>query len=111
MIQDVTSETRSRVDLASVWRPSASPPVLYTAVGVYIKFYICRLPLLHQPLPSTRGLQRVYSSTAVYSGLQGLQVYRYTAVYSLQRYTLPLRQNSFFCQKNTIPVESDGGTR
>ena len=73
MIQDVTSETRSRVDLASVWRPSASPPVLYTAVGVYIKFYICR-PLLHQPLPSTRGLQRVYSSTAVY------RVYRYTGI-------------------------------
>ena len=90
MIQDVTSETRSRVDLASVWLPSASPPVLYTAVGVYIKFYICR-PLLHQPLPSTRGLQRVYSSTAVCSGLQGIQVYRYTVVYSLQRYTLPLR--------------------
>ena len=56
-----------------IWLPSASPPVLYTAVGVYIKFYICR-PLLHQPLPSTRGLQRVYSSTAVY------RVYRYTGI-------------------------------
>ena len=34
-----------------------------------------------------RGIQ-------LYSGLQGIQVYRYTAVYSLQRYALPLRMVS-----------------
>ena len=70
MIQDVTSETRSRVDLASV---SFTAGAVYRCRCVYIKFYICR-PLLHQPLPSTRGLQRVYSSTAVY------RVYRYTGI-------------------------------
>ena len=68
-----------------IWLPSASPPVLYTAVGVYIKFYICR-PLLHQPLPSTRGLQRVYSSTAVY------RVYRYTGIQRSTVYTLLLQR-------------------
>ena len=83
--QPPANETRPATTGPARARPLAREDLMYR---LYSYLYSCITPL-HQPRVGTHSLQRLYSSTALYSPLQpSTALYSSTALHPLQYTTL-----------------------